>query len=428
MVRVLKLLAAFFIMFTALYFVSAMSGSPSMVTIIYEPSEGIDQEFVLSFGSTNQRPGFADVNFIESSKYTQFVFLGDGDSVFTNDQIGKYVTLSKNELDLSKEGRVTVKIKIPPNEPIAGPHEFGVMAAERPSGSGMFVITTSVIIRVRVDAPFPGQYLDIMNFEVKNVNEGENSNFTWQVKGRGDIPTTFSANAEFFSDKGESLVIKNLGTATVARGEAYPLALKEESIATSNLKPGVYKGTLTVKFADSVKNRNVTFRVGQESVVLDNYTPKILAYGEINQVNLIVRNLWNGRFDNTYAVISINGTEATTPSKVLDPFSAVYLDQYIDTRALPVGTYNANITVYFGSKSTVFPVVFEVAIPEPAEVAVSPEKKGISRTVLMAGVALLVIIIIIVIILLLMKKNKKKEQSSEGTKAQISQKNKWKKD
>jgi hypothetical protein len=352
--------------------VSAMSVTPARVNFVYDPNAGLNEKFTVSFGSTEAQPGLADVQILGHGDFELYRAVPDDVwRVFTYDEISKYISVDKQVLDLSKSGDVKVTVDIPPRAPLEGPHEFGVYVRERPKAGGMIGVTTAVMMKVRIEIPFPGQYVDITKFSITDVNEGESAKMTWQAKGRGDQVTPFTADLELFSQEGQSVFRRSLPTVPLAREESYPPDGTEESLPTNSFKAGTYTGVLTVKFTNMTKNSTTKFRVGYEAVALDNYTPKRLVAEEINGLHLTVRNLWNGQFDNVRAVIEMNGTSATTPSGKLAPFGTLELRQFFDIRGVPEGNYSANITVFFSNNSMLFPASFEVAKryvpPPPAE-------------------------------------------------------------
>jgi hypothetical protein len=160
---------------------------------------------------------------------------------------------------------------------------------------------------------------------------------------------------------------------------------------------------------NNVKKSAVKFNVGYESVNLDDYTPKTMVYGNINEVKLNVRNLWNGQFNNVYGVIeiigeNISGVKTTTPSGILAPFSNLELRQFIDIRHLPEGKYNAIITIHFDDLSNTFPAEFVIA---KEILPVVEEKKGISsKTYIIMGISLGVLLLLTFIFFILFRKNK----------------------
>jgi len=386
--------------------ISAMGVTPASVNIIYDAENGVDVEFDVRFISNSGDAGFANISIIND--LYPYSGLEDDKPYFNSSQLEEYVTLSKDWLDLSKENIVTVKVKMPPNLQIAGPHSFGIKASEIPKGKGMIVITTGVLARVRIDSPYPGQFLILNNFGLTNVNEGESSVMIWQVKGKGEQRTDFNSKIELYSDKDVLLYTKDLGKNSVSLDQVYPPdGFNTELMPTSSFSAGTYKGVLTINFNDVVLKTPVVFNVGTESVALDNYGPKPLIKGEINKVSLTVRNLWNGNFDNVYAIISINGTTATTASSSLAPFGSIGLEQFIDVSSLPVGSYAGTIEIRFGKNTQIFPVVFEVA--QKIVPPVPEEKKELPLTAIIIGIVILVILV--GIILFFRRRNSGKKES-----------------
>ncbi len=386
--------------------VLSLGVSPATANYIYDKESGIDESFDLKVMASSPNTKFIDIKLVE---YSTPFGIPDGVVLFNSTQMEEYVTLSTNSIDVSKENNLRVRVRIPPHADVYGPNWFGIQLKERPEGEGgFFSITTAVLFKVSIDASYPGQYLDITKFSVDNVNEGESSKLYWQVKGRGEQRTSFIAGFEIFSDKGESVFKRDLGGGFVERLEVYPSDSYYESLPTNTFTPGVYEGVLTVKFLNNTKKLSTKFNIGYESVALDEYSPKNLTYGNINEISLQIRNLWNGEFKNVYGVISIKGLnyseiKSTTPSGTLTPFGTVVLKQFVDVRALPEGKYDSTITVYFDDSSTSFPAEFIIA---KEVVPVVEEKKEISqKTYLIAGISIGALILVVLIVFLLRRKN-----------------------
>lgn len=397
----------------------AISVTPAWKDIVYDPAVGVDEEFDLKFGVSSSNTGSISV---EATEYSSPFGIPDGSTSFNSSQLKDYVIISDTSLDPNKDTTVRVRVKIPPNAPFNGPQLFGISAKEVPkSTSGFLTVTTAVLFRVSIDAPYPNQYVDIIKFNIENVNEGESSKVYWQVKGRSEKVTPFTASLEIKDKDGQSVFKRELGGASLGRHEVYPADFYYESIPTNTFVPGAYEGTLTVIFSDNIKKSTAKFNIGTESIALDNYSPKNLVYGEINEVSLVIRNLWNGNFNNVYGEIEISGenitsVKTTTPSGILSPFGTITLKQFMDVRSLPEGNYTGKITIKFDSYSTSFPAEFSVA--KKVEPIIEKEKRISSKTYIIAGISLgVLLIVVLALILFFRKKGKGGESQSQQPQA-----------
>jgi hypothetical protein len=405
----LKAIILFIFLFTVFSVpVIAISVSPANMALVYDPQEGIDAQFDLRIGASSPNTATISINL---TPYDSPFALPEGTVVLNESQMKQYVKLSDSSIDPSRQNTINVKVKIPPHTPLYGPQIFGISIVERPSSaSGFLTITTAALFRVSIDAPYPDQYLDITKFRIDNVNEGESSKLYWQVIGRSSKETFFNANLVIKSKDGRVVFERDLGSNSVERQEVYPLDSYYESLPTNTFVPDAYEGTLTVKFANNVKTSTTKFNVGTQSVSLENYAPKTLVYGEINQITLTVMSLWNGQFNNVHGTIELMGDnittiKSTTPSGVLTPFGTLDLAQYMDIRSLPEGKYKANITINFDEYSMLFPAEFTVAKEVIPAVEEAPKKIN-SKTYLTIGVVVGVLILVALVLFLLFGKKK----------------------
>jgi hypothetical protein len=393
-------------------FVMSIGVTPASMTFVYDKNVGLDETFTLKISPSSSQTRYIDV---ELTDYATPFGVPDGVVIMNSSQREQFVTLSDKVLDIKKTTTLNVRVKIPPRSDVYGPNWFGIQLRERPEGeAGLFAVTTAILFRVSIDSSYPGQFLEITNFKIDNVNEGESARMYWEVRGRGEIDTPFIANLDLLSDKNENVFKRDLGGASVKKSEGYPAPNSYESLPTNMWTPGTYEGILTVKFSNITKRSSVKFNIGYEGVALENYTPTTLMYGDINEVTLNVRNLWNGQFSNVFGVISMNvpnmsEIKTTTPSQPIGPFETISLKQFIDTRSLAEGRYDALITINFDDKSESFPAQFTVA--KEVVPVIEEEKKSLNTSTILIIVAGAVILLLLVLGILLFKRKGKKEDT-----------------
>ncbi len=325
--------------------------------------------------------------------------------------LAEYAELSASNIPLTpgSRGSFTLYLDLPPglDDEFVGPNDLRVIATESSpdEDEGLIVVRTSVVSRVRVHFPYPGEYLEISDFSVRAVNEGRDTSFNWEIISRGDEPTSFTARIDVFDVDDNVIISNDYSRIHLEPGER---SRRTYSLETSDLSPGRYPAVLTVDYAGTSVNSSATVRIGEEDVELLSYRPEELLYNTVNQFSMRVENMWGEAFSNVYAEISLNGTTTRTPGERLPSFGTATINHYVDTSGLEPGEYDADITVFFGEHSKVFPVTFTILTEEETRALRGDEDEGTGITALHVVMALsvLVLILLIVNIIFLFKKKK----------------------
>jgi len=322
-------------------------------------------------------------------------------------ELSKYVTLSKTEASL-KPGESTsfeLTLSFPAEElDYAGPQRINVVAEEGiPEGSGVGSRTV-VVADIAINFPYPGKYLEIYRYSVQNINAGENSTASWEVISKGEELVSFDAVLEIFDNDNNSVLKKDYERTTIAPGDIYK---KDDVLTTDKLLSDKYVATLKVSYENLVRESNVNFYVGKEDVSLLEYKPKEFKFNEINKFTVVFENLWNGEFKNVNALIELGNVKSQTPSGTLTPFGTLGLEQFLDTTEMQPGTYEGNVTVFFGGNQKKFPITVRVMTEEESKGEVESEGGGLS---LVALVIILLVLLVIINVFFILRHRKKENK------------------
>lgn len=294
-----------------------------------------------------------------------------------------------------------VKISFPDSmEP--GLHRQRICVGETGSaGTGAISVRTAACASIHVLEVYPDVYL-ISEFTSTNANIGDPIYFEISVQNWGE-PEITSLYAEIDIMEGQKK-LETVSTTTIS------LASRESgiltaSLDTSNYNAGNYNAVARLKYAGREDILESSFRVGNLSVNILNYTT-ISEISSINEFFVEVESGWNTKIDNIYAEVKVskNGQELTsfrTVSESLEPWARKKLIGYLDTRAISsLGEYDVLIDVYF--MDAVESTFGKLQIIESTK-----ERRELDMTTLFIGAA--IVIIIILLSLLVKNKNEKKK-------------------
>ncbi|GAI43949.1 unnamed protein product, partial [marine sediment metagenome] len=169
---------------------------------------------------------------------------------------------------------------------------------------------------------------------------------------------------------GEQDVVRAKGTIEIYNPADEKIATvytEEKSIKTTiteklytQWKPdeeGEYKAIATVNYDGKIAKTEKTFRVGILLIKIIDYTKKFQKATK-NSFDIEIKSEWNEKISNVYANILISDendieiANIKTPSEDVDPWGKKILTALWDIEDLSLGTYNANITLYYADKTT----------------------------------------------------------------------------
>ncbi|MCF7872105.1 hypothetical protein K9L97_03660 [Candidatus Woesearchaeota archaeon] len=360
--------------------VLSLGVTPPIIRAYYEPSTGLSGEYSVSIRSY-------------SSQETSF-------EVIMNGELAKYVIIEDEKITVPPKGLTAINflIDIPSFADYVGPHEVQIGAREFiPENQGLIAVRTAVKSRFIVDFPYQGEYLEIKGFSIENVNKNQDTTMNINILSRGLDVTNYETEVKILDNNYEKIYEKTWPKKRIGPKQTDEI---QETISTKTWIPGKYYANLKVKYSDMIREKNITFRIGEESIILLDYDPKNVTEGELLNLRMEFENLWKGRFENVYAEINLEGVNARSPSFTIEELGKINITQFVDTKNLENGTYDGEIEIFFLNKSEKHPIIIEVLNPY------IPKK--INYTLVLLTIA--IIILILVILLLTLKTTKKKHK------------------
>lgn len=383
--NLLMLLMMIFTIFTISAIVPnalAIGASPAKVSMNYEPNKEITIPYTVR--SNTDRDILVNIT-----------LLGN---------LSKYAKISENNIPLKPGETATfdLTIKFPVLSGYVGPNDILVSVAESAPAGGGFASRTIVIPKITINFPYPGKYLDITKFHVSNTNQGSPASIDMDLISRGTEFTSFSASVDVLDENNQTVYSKDIASGGILPQKTYSTT---SELAVSAMKSGEYTAVLNVNYATEKKIVSQKFRIGTESLNLEDYEPKNATSDSVIPLKLQIKNDWNGNFDNVYGEIKIANATATTPTKKIGAFGDITLEQFIDLRGLEPGEYNGTVTIHFDKNVKKFPITIDVLKSESAN----------SSTLLIAIIIIIVVILGLSVVLFMRKGINKQKNHSKKT-------------
>jgi hypothetical protein len=308
---------------------------------------------------------------------------------------------SLNEIGPADSPQFEVNIKLPDELGPPGQHivKFGVVEGIE-GKDGMFA-RTAVQIPIIIRVLYPGKYAKA-SLTASDVSEGDPVPFLVNVENWGtENIARASATIEVYDVDGRHVT-------TLFTDEKPVLSASSAQLtATMNmpgLDPGEYYAEALVNWDGGTLDASDTFRIGTVSVKILEYT-KSFRKDEISPFDIMVESEWNNMLNDVYATVAIdfdNGVELQTPTTSLQAWEQKALRTYWDTSDVPVGEYNARLTVYYEGDKKAESIMIRVS---DASGARGRDVLGIDNYSLL----LLVIAILIALILILVYKGRRRQ-------------------
>jgi hypothetical protein len=270
-----------------------------------------------------------------------------------------------------------------------------------PEDSGMLGVRMSMKHQIYVNVPYSGKYMEI-SMEAPNVDKGQTSEISIQTLNRGDEKIISATGKIIITDKtGKTIAQLQTDTANlILPGEKRALTAKFES---SNTEPGIYDANATVDYDGNQRSTNAQFKVGNMELLMRDSTHDIIK-GGIREFSVIAESIWSDEIKNARALVNISATNATTfitTSENIPPWGIVELKGYVNTQDIPLGTWDARITLLFdgGTEKNYETNVSIIKQPEtqkPSETTLLPTWMFVLFASIGALLAAVVILLVIV--------------------------------
>lgn len=307
--------------------------------------------------------------------------------------LSQYATLKMNNINL--DGTFIISIKLPEYIDTPGDNVLFVSLVEKKASTGTVTAMASIRSPIVIRVPYPGSYSEI-SFSTPDLNIHESKNFIVSInnKGREKISAA-KASIDVISSSGE--VIERLLTETIE----VPGGTKQELYALFNASKhtaGAFKAVAHTTYDTESKDFESSFKIGSLGIKLVNYT-KYFAENTISKFEIEVESMWNSRITNVYGEIRISNSTTElpvikTPLSQIEPWQKIRLSAYWDNAGIALGTYKADMTVYYEGTSEKF----------TGQVTVGQQKKPsvqspgiITSSNAMLGIGILLIIILLIV-------------------------------
>ncbi len=344
--------------------------------------------------------------------HTNKMFDGlDYEVTLRGDELAKHVTLDTERWEnLPKDSTATISGRIDFPDELTPPRQnLRVCFLESCPKQAPMCGRTQACAKIIVYVPQEGIYPQI-NLLAPNVNQGEPAEFNVKVSNSGKATIQqCTGNVEVFDlreeKKGE---VQLTPTEPI---ESFKSASMQATFDTTGLKPGNYSAKATVTCDDITRTDKKTFRIGTLKVSIKDHT-KELGAGGIRRFLAKVESEWNDPLKDVYANVRIYDADNTVSAKTatldLEPWEAANLEAFIDTTELTEKEYDAQITVFYGGKSSRLDTTVNIVPAGTAEETVEePRKEGISSTTLTIILVIVVIILTLVNVFLAVYRKKK---------------------
>lgn len=318
---------------------------------------GITISFILaisSVGAMGVSPPRVDIDFHPNTVQTIdfYIFHAAEDRkviVNVEGELGKYVTLNKNEF--YGEGKLRVTINFPSNIETPGGNVIYITIAEEPAQNQF--IGTAITIRagIVVHVPYPGKYIEY-GLNVPNGNVDSKIPIELQVINRGTESLTIDPVITFYDS-----VMKEMHQMTFN-----PISLNTNEydyfrryLDTTGWKQGNYFAEAIIDYSGEKKSINATFKVGNLFVNVTDFTTNI-SEGEINKFLIKTKSNWNEDLTGIYADVTIfnDTTRASfrTPQIELKAWGEKTIESYFDATGIAPGEYNVEVKLSYSGQNT----------------------------------------------------------------------------
>lgn len=276
--------------------------------------------------------------------------------------LADYVKLDQKSYRLSpqeSEKTISYKINIPKNLP-PGQNVLSMYVLQLDEYNENQIIDTaninakvSVVQRVNVNIPYPGQYLT-GNLFVQATKTKEPIKFIVQAINKGDQDVVYSGKITIRGPTNQILSTIEIPSSTVLESSDDKINLQMAGLTNA----GEYVAEAHLQYGGEQTLLKKTFSVG--SMKADSYEMSIERFrlGEIVKVVMSVSSQWNQPIENLFIegkVIDDSGTIVSTftSNNIEVPAQGLaQLEAYWDTAGIAPGVYDFDLQLHYGSQVT----------------------------------------------------------------------------
>lgn len=392
--RFLILVVCFSFVLFGMENVFALGVSPARTTVAFE--SGFSR--AVSFDVFNQE-----------GKDMNLVLTVDG-------ELAPYISFDSQEVFLSSEDSsksLNYYVNIPDNlEP--GTRTARVIITEMPEESSSELsyvsATLAVATQFYVNVPFPGKYAS-SGFVVYNVDTGEEVTFVFPVTCLGEFDlTSVRANIDIYNSANEIIDSLNTKSISIPSGDRRELVYKWDG----NLSVGEYYAKAVLIYDEGTLNLESSFSVGSKELVLQDISVNDFSLGDIVKLEMLVENKWSEEISDAYIETKIMDSDGDAVAVFKSSsYSVGALDKevfssYWDTAGVKSGTYEADVSIYYGEKVSRNNLEFEVGENEFRVIGlgyvISSEEDDDNNLIVVLVIVIVVLVLINLLWFLILRK------------------------
>jgi hypothetical protein len=296
---------------------------------------------------------------------------------------------------------VLVKVSLPEDIDVPGPHNLYVGATQQIPGKQGIALVGNVKGIIRIMVPYPDEYA-VVNLGVSNANAGKPVSIKLRIDSLGKKNITATTVLYVYDSFNRSIANLPLGTKTIASLKSEDI---ETQLNTQGYAPGYYRLEAIVEYGGTKgpARDSKPFRLGELFVNITRHSNDF-EKEQINRMDIGVESFWNDPIQGVAANVSLLDYPIffTTQAITLQPFSEGTLVGYLDTKGINATKFQAKITVFYEGKTTEKTVWLWF-------------KKEKNNLVYYIGAAVILIVILITVLLFL-RKGRKNARSKKGRK------------
>jgi len=359
-------------------------------------------------------PGRTTVSFEpDLRRDVEFEIVGiDGDldlKLSAEGELGQYITIPSEFVSISSSDgskKISYSVNLP-HELEPGLHKGEVVVTEVPrdvpTGESYVQAVLAVAVQFYVNVPYPGKYASA-NLVVYNANQGEDVTLVIPVVSKGEFDlTSVKANVDIYNRLNEKVDSFSTSAISIPSGEKKELVYKWKA----DVPIGEYRAVATVIYDDGVVNLEGVFSVGTRELELQEISVNDFSLGQIVKLEMLVENKWSEPISGAYIETMIENSGGDIVSR----FESTTYDvaalakqvfvSYWDTAGVKEGSYQTEVSINYGDKSSKKTLQFEVSENELRIVGlgyvISASDGGTGGT---SGLVVILIVVIVVLVLI----------------------------
>ncbi len=270
-------------------------------------------------------------------------------------ELNQSVKLDYQQLKLEPNKWYTIGciIKLPENlKP--GPHEIDIISVQGTEKFGGNVgAVGGLVLPIEIFVPYPGKYLEISNFELKDMAINKTQEVKIYVISRGE--ETLENIQGTITIYQEDKIIAELKT-DILKLEKNTGGELTTQLNSNGMSSGTYNAMAIVNYDKKEAKTDKTFRIGEILIDIEPLGPKKIKAHAINGFNVKLGSRWNAKIQDIYLILTIldkNGNylnDVKSETFEIGAWDNIQKTIFWDSKDFKPGNYQANFTAYYSEK------------------------------------------------------------------------------